>query len=63
MKIKLYQGFAIIAIASAIFAFVRLGFGEDSQEVIPLNIAVGSVCFVMMMIFMYKERRQVARRN
>jgi len=63
MKIKLYQGFAFVAIASAIFAFVRLGFGEDPDKVIPLNIVVGGVCFVMMMIFIYKERRQIARRN
>jgi len=63
MKIKLYQGFAIIALVSAIFTLVGLGFGEDPKEVIPLNLAVGGVCLVMMVLLFYRERRKVARRN
>lgn len=63
MKVKIYQVFAIIAIASAIFALVRLGFGEDPQEVIPLNIVFGGSCATMMIFLMYRERRKIARRN
>ena len=63
MKIKLYHGFAIIALVSAVFALVRLGFGEDSQDVVSLNLAVGIPCVTMMVLLMYRERRQIARRN
>ena len=63
MSLKLYQGFALVAIASAIVALVRLGFGEDPQEVIPPNMVIGAVCLVIMGLLYYKERRQIARRN
>ncbi len=63
MRIKLYHGFAFVALVSAIFAMVRLGFGEDSQEVVSLNLAVGVPCVTMMILLMCRERRQIARRN
>ena len=63
MKIKLYQGFALVGIASGIVALVRLGFGQDAQDVVPPNIVIGGVCVVMMVLLSYKEWRQIARRN
>ena len=63
MKIKLYHGFAFVALVSAIFALVRIGFGEDSQEVVSLNLAIGVPCVTIMILLMYKERRQNARRD
>ena len=63
MITKLYQGFALVAIASAIVALVRLGLGQDYNDVIPPNLVIGGVCVVMMVLLMYRERRQIARRN
>lgn len=63
MKIKLYQGFALVGIASGIVALGRLALGHDAQEVVPPNIVIGGVCVVMMVLLSYKEWRQIARRN
>lgn len=63
MSLKLYQGFALVAIASCIVALGRLALGHDVQDVIPPNIVIGGVCLVMMVLLFYKERRQIARRN
>ena len=63
MSLKLYQGFALVAIASGIVALGRLVLGHDAQEVVPPNIVIGGVCVVMMVLLFYKERREIERRN
>lgn len=62
MNLKLYQGFALVAIASALVALVRIGLGQDPQEVIPVNVVAGGVCLICMLLLMYKERRKIERR-
>ena len=63
MNLKLYQGFGLVAIASALVALVRIGLGQDPQEVIPVNIVMGSFCVGCMLLLMYKERRKIERRT
>jgi len=63
MSLKLYQGFALVGIASGIVTLGRLALGHDAQEVVPPNIVIGGVCVVMMVLLSYKEWRQIARRN
>ena len=63
MNLKLYQGFGLVAIASGLIALVRIGLGQDRQEVIPVNLAAGAVCLVCMVLLMYRERRKIERRT
>ncbi len=63
MNLKLYQGFGLVAIASALVALVRIGLGQDPQEVIPVNVVAGGVCLGCMLLLMYKERRKIERRS
>jgi len=60
---RFYQGFAVVAIASAIFALVRLLLGHDAQEAVLPNIVIGGICLVIMILLSYKEREQIERRN
>ncbi len=63
MQIKLYSGFAFVAIVSAVIALIRIALGHDITEAIIPNIVIGSVCVVCMMMLSYKDRRQIERRN
>ncbi len=63
MKIKLYSAFALIAIASAIIALVRIVLGHDVNDAVVPNIIIGSICLTSMMTLSYKERRKIERRN
>jgi len=63
MKFKLYTAFAFVGIASAVVALIRIAEGQDPQEVIPVNIVMGSFCFGCMLLLMYKERRKIERRT
>ena len=63
MKNKLYAGFALVALASAIIALIRIVIGHDAVEAVQPNLVIGSVCVVCMIIISYKERRQIERRN
>ena len=63
MNLKLYQGFGLVAIASAVISLVRLAKGEDPQEIIPVNLAAGAFCLVCMVLLMYRERRKIERRS
>jgi len=63
MNLKLYQGFGLVAIASALVALVRIGLGQDRQEVLPVNLAAGAFCLVMMILLSYRERRKIERRS
>lgn len=63
MSLKLYRGFALVAIASAVVALGRLALGQDYNDVIPPNMGIGAFCLVMMVLLFYKERRKIARRN
>jgi len=62
MNLKLYQGFGLVAIATAIVSLIRLAEGQDPQEVIPVNIVMGSFCVGCMLLLMYRERRKIERR-
>lgn len=59
MNLKLYQGFALIAMASAIVALVRLAFGQPVEEVVPPNIVIGGICFVVMLLLIIREKRKL----
>ncbi len=63
MKNKLYASFALVAIASAIIALIRIGIGHDVVEAVQPNLVIGSVCVVMLILLSYRERRKIARRN
>ncbi len=63
MKNKLYASFALVALASAIIALIRIAIGHNSVEAVQPNLVIGSVCVTCMIILSYKERRQIARRN
>ena len=63
MNLKLYQGFGLVAITSALVALVRIGLGQDPQKVIPVNLAAGAFCLVCMVLLMYRERRKIERRS
>lgn len=55
--IKLYTGFCLVAIASAIVALGRLALGHNPQDVIPPNVVISGVCLAVMMGLIYRERR------
>ena len=63
MKNKLYASFALVAMASAIIALIRIAIGHDAVEAVQPNLVIGSVCVACMIIISYKKRRQIARRN
>jgi len=63
MKNKLYASFAIVALASAVIALIRIALGHDAVDAVTPNIIIGSVCVACMMVLSYKNRRQIARRN
>jgi len=63
MKIKLYSAFALVAIASAIIALVRIVLGHDVRDAVNPNIIIGIICITSMIILSYKERRKIERRN
>ena len=63
IKIKLYTGFAFVAIASAIVSLVRIALGHNIQEAVIPNIVIGGICLACMMILNYTDRRQIERRN
>jgi len=63
MKFKLYTAFGFVAIATAIVSLIRLAEGQDPQEIIPVNIVMGSFCLVCMLLLRYKERRKIERRS
>ena len=63
MKIKLYAGFAFVAIASSVVALIRIALGHDVQEAVIPNIVIGGICLACMIILNYTDRRQIERRN
>jgi len=56
---KLYHGFAFVAIASGIVTLVRIALGEDAIEAARPNVVIGSVCFAVMGLLLYRERRKI----
>ena len=58
MKFKLYTAFAFVAIVSALVSLVRIALGHNIQDVLPLNMVIGSVCITCIIILVYKERRK-----
>lgn len=61
MNLKLYQGFGLVGIASALVTLVKIGLGDDPQEVIPTNITIGGVCFGMMMLLLWRHKRNARK--
>ena len=62
MSLKLYQGFGLVAFASAVVLLIRLAEGDDPQKVIPVYLTAGAFCLVMMVLLSYRERRKIERR-
>ena len=56
---KLYLGFVLIAIASAIIAIIRISLGHNIVDAATPNIVVGGVCLACIMILGYKMRRLI----
>ena len=63
MMIKLYSLFALVALASAIIALVRIALGHEASEVVAPNIVIGGISLACMMIIFYTDRRKIERRN
>ena len=63
MKIKLFASFALIGLASAVIALIRIAIGHDATEAVTPNIIIGGACVACMYLLFIKERRQIVRRN